>query len=165
MGIVKRMVKAAAVLCLAPLAGVSCGDATPSQGATVPPTPPTPFDSIVRVYHFQSLKKVELVDRGNWCATLSVGGVIAFIDCYRGTRFPVLVYSDSHRGLLLLAVRSGRTVSFPDGNVRVLATSEFWVAAQMSTDMSLGHLRFTVTSDKGTRYCNVDQHLAMFCGY
>jgi hypothetical protein len=164
MGIVKRMLRAAAVLCLAPLAGVSCGDATQPQGATVPPTPPTPVDSIVRVYHFQSLKEVGLIDRGNWCATLSVGGVIAFIDCYRGTRFPVLVYSDSQRGLLLLAVRSGRTVSFPDGNVRVLATSEFWVAAQMSTDMLLGHLRFTVTSNNGLRYCNVDQHLRMFCG-
>jgi hypothetical protein len=162
MGIVNRVLKAAAVLCLAPLAGVNCGDASPSQGATVPPTP---LDSIVRVYHFQTLAKVELVDRDQWCATLSVGGVIAYIDCYHGTHFPVLVYSDSQRGLLLLAVRSGSAVSFPDGNVRVLATSEFWVAAQMSTDMSLGHLRFTVTSDKGTRYCNVDQHLAMFCGY
>lgn len=165
MGIVTRMLKTAAVLCLAPLAGVSCGDATPSQGAKEPPTPPTPVDSIVRVYHFQSLKKVELVDRGQWCATLSVGGVIAFIDCYRGTRFPVLVYSDSQRGLLLLAVRSGGTVSFPDGNVRVLASSELWMAAQMSTDMLLGHLRFTVTSDNDTLYCNVDQHLRMFCGY
>jgi hypothetical protein len=164
MGIVKRMLKVAAVLCLAPLAGVSCGDGSPSQGATVPPTPPTPVDSIVRVYHFQSLKKVALVDRGQWCATLSVGGVIAFIDCYRGTHFPVLVYSDSQRGLLLLAVRSGGIVSFPDGNVRVLATSELWVAAQMSKDMFLGHLRFTVTSESGILFCNVDQHLRMFCG-
>jgi hypothetical protein len=164
MGIVKRMLKAAAVLCLAPLAGVSCGDATRAPRATLPTTPPIPVDSIVRVYHFQPLKKVALVDRGEWCVTLSVGGVIAFIDCYRGTHFPVLVYSDSQRGLLLLAVRSGRTVSFPDGNVRVLATSEFWVAAQMSTDMLLGHLRFTVTSTNGLRYCTVDQHLRMFCG-
>lgn len=152
-GIMKRMLKVLAVLSLAPLAGVSCGD------------PSTPVDSIVRVYHFQTLGKVELVDRGQWCATLSVGGVIAYIECFHADHFPVLVYSDSPRGLLLLAVRSRRTVSFPDGNVRVLASSEFWVAAQMSTDMSIGHLRFTVTSDKGTRYCNVDQHLAMFCQY
>jgi hypothetical protein len=164
MGMTKRLLKVAAVLSLAPLAGASCGDASRSQEAHAE-APSTPVDSIVRVYHFQTLKKVVLVDRGQDCATLSIGGVIAFIECIHSERSPRLVYSDGPRGLLLMSVRSGNTVSFPDGNVRVLAASEFWVAAQMSTDMLLGHLRFTVTTDLGTRYCNVDQHLAMFCQY
>lgn len=159
-----RLVKAAAVLCLAPLAGVSCGDASRSKGAE-PAVPSAPVDSIVRVYHFLTLKKAVLLDRGQDCATLSIGGVIAFIECLPSDPSPRLVYSDRRRGLLLLSVHSGNTVSFPDGNVRVLAATEFWVAAQMSTDMLIGHLRFTVTTDLGIRYCNVDQRLTMFCQY
>jgi hypothetical protein len=160
-GTVKRKFGALLVLSLAPLAGVSCGDQ--GRADVEPPVPGTVAVEMVR--NFRTLGKISLVDQGQWCATLSVGAVISYDNCFRADEMPQLVSSESSRGLVLLAVRSGNTVSFPDGNVRVLATSEYWVAAQMSTDVSIGDLRFKVTSERGVRYCVVDPHLAVFCQY
>jgi hypothetical protein len=155
----KRTLRALAVLWLVPLAGVSCRDSStvevaPSTDATV---------SVQVVYNFQALKPVTLVDRGQFCATMAVGGVIAYRNCYQEFAFPELVYSDPNRHLFMLAILDGDKVAFPDGNVRVLATSEHWVTGQMNTEMSFGQLRFKLTSDHGTQYCAVSGQLAMFC--
>jgi hypothetical protein len=160
-GTVKRKLGALLVLSMAPLAGVTCGrqsrsDFEASVSGTV---------SVETVTNFQALETVTLIDRGQWCATLSVGDVITYGKCFHADHMPQLVSSDSSRGLVLLAVRSGNTVSFPDGNVRVLATSQYWVAAQLSTNTSIGDLRFKVSSDHGVRYCVMNPQLAMFCQY
>lgn len=159
MGTMRRVLKALTVLCLAPLAGVSCGNPALPAGADAQPTAST---RVHRAYEYKTIKPVTLIDRGPWCATLKDGGVIAFIDCFHGDRLPMLVYSSDPRRLVLFAVESGDTIAFTDGNVRVLATTEHWVAGQASEGLAFYGLRFTVTSDRGVRQCRVD-HLVTFC--
>jgi hypothetical protein len=155
----KRTLRALAVLWLGPLAGVSCGDSSTVEVA--PSTDETV--SVQAVYNFQALKPVTLVDRGQFCATMAVGGVIAYRNCYQEFAFPELVYTEPNRHLFMLAILDGDKVAFPDANVRVLATSEHWVAGQMDTETSFGQLRFKITSDRGTHYCEVNSELVMFC--
>jgi hypothetical protein len=162
MGTVKRTLRALSVLWLAPLGGVSCGNS--SQAEVVPSTGGTGGTVVVEVaYSFQALKPVTLLDRGQFCATMAVGGLIAYRNCYQEFAFPELVYTDPNSHLFMLAILDGDKVAFPDGNVRVLATSEHWVTGQMDTEMSFGQLRFKLTSDHGTRHCAVSGQLAMFC--
>ena len=115
MGTMRRVLKALPLLCLAPLAGASCGDPALSAGAEAPPTLSVGTDD---VYEYQDMKPVVLVDRGQWCATLKVGGVITFVNCFHADRLPILVYSSDARRLMLVAVESGDTIAFTDGSVR-----------------------------------------------
>jgi hypothetical protein len=150
------------VLCLAPLAGVSCGDPSLSPGAEGP-LQSTSSNTPSQVDEFDAMKPVVILDRGQWCATVRIGGVVAFLDCFHSDRLPLHVYTDFVRRFILIAVSSGDTVAFLGGNVRVVATSEHWVAGQMSTTTSLGEIRFTVTSDEGIRLCALTNQLVTSC--
>ncbi len=159
MGTLRRTLRALSILCLAPSAGVSCGDQS-LQRDTASSIADT---SIERTYNFSTIGQVTLVDRGPRCATLSVDGVIAFINCFDFDRLPGVVYFDNANGLMLMAVDSGDLVSFPDRGVRVFSSSEHYVAAQLNSQMSLNDLRFTVVSPQRVRMCLIRVHTFTHC--
>jgi len=159
-GTVKRTLKALSVLWLATIVGVSCGDPSRSSGIEV--RSPT-VDSIGAVDQFLPLEKVTLIERGRWCATLKVGGVIAYITCTHSDSLPSFAWGDSTRDLLLLIVDSGESISFADGNARTLASSQHWVAAQLRSDMTYDDVQFEITSDEGVRMCALTNQLFMHC--
>ncbi|MDP9464528.1 MAG: hypothetical protein M3P52_07890 [Actinomycetota bacterium] len=152
--------RALSVLCLAHLAGVGCGDRSLSPGGAAESAAST---STERAYNFSTIGKVTLVDRGPRCATLSVDGVISFNNCFDVDRLPVAVYFDNANGLMLLAVDSGDLVSFADRGVREFSSSEHYVAAQLSSGMSLDDLRFTVVSPERVRTCFIKFNAFMHC--
>ena len=88
-----RSLKILAVLCLAPLAGVSCG--RPEESAPQPP------------FTYPEIRKVSLVDRSPNCARLTVGLTVAYEGCFTGDRFPVFVYAQLDQKLMLLAIDTG----------------------------------------------------------
>ena len=145
----KRSLKVLAVLCLAPLAGVSCGRTEESA----PPQPP---------YSYLEIRKVSLVDRGPRCARLSIGLTVAYEGCFTADKFPQFVYGDLEQSLMVLAIDSD-ALRLIDPGFRVVAMSAHFVAVQRSVQMGENDLRFTLTSPEKVRWCRLDHHLFMHC--
>ena len=145
---VKRTLKVLAVLCLAPLAGVSCGRA--EEGKAQPP------------YTYPEIRKVSLTDRGPRCASLSIGPSVAYAGCFTTDSFPEFVYGALDQTLILLAIDND-VVRLIDPGFRVVATSAHFVAVQRSHQMGENDLRFTLTSPNGVTWCWLDRRLFMDC--
>lgn len=160
MGALRQKLRAAWALCLAPLVGVGCGDPSLSAGVE---RPATAITTSAHTYDFAPIKAIKLADRGPRCATLWVGGVIWYISCFDVDHLPQEVFADTASGVIILAVDSGDIVSFPDPSVRVLSTSEHYVAAQLSTELPQDELKFTITSAQGARRCAMDRILFLHC--
>jgi hypothetical protein len=73
-----------------------------------------------------------------------------------------MAYTDSPTRLVSVGVNPGNTVEFIDG-IRVISQSRHFIAAQMSTGMSLEDVRFTVLSDTGITWCDVSHQLLFTC--
>jgi hypothetical protein len=160
-GAVKRTLKALCILWLAPIVGASCGDPSRSSGIEV--SPPTTA-AVTVAGQFMPLETVSLIEWSRWCATLRVGGVIAYDGCPQSDYVPVFAWGNWPSRVLLLIVDSDQTVSFIDGKARMLASSEHWVAAQLRSEQtSWGDVRFTVTSQQPTRTCVLTSQLFIDC--
>lgn len=156
---VKRTLKALFILCLAPIVGVSCGDPSRSSGIEV--SPPTSA-ALGEDGQFRRLAPVRLFERSRWCATLTVGGVIAYNMCTQSDFLPVFAWGDSTRDLLLLIVDTGDSIVFADGNARTVASSQHWVAAQLRSDW-WGDVRFTLRRNGDVYACTLSYQLFMNC--
>jgi hypothetical protein len=159
-GTVKRTLRALSILCLALIVGVSCGDPSRSSGIEV--SPPTSA-ALGENNQFRRLAPVRVFERSRWCATLTVGGVIAYNMCPHSDFLPVFAWGDSRLDLLLLIVDTGDFIDFDDGNARAVATSQHWVAAQLRSGMFWGDVRFTLRSNGNVYACAVSQQLFMNC--
>jgi hypothetical protein len=146
----RRTVMTVGMVCLASLAGASCGEPTRSTGAE---TPVAATATGVHVYEFAPIKPVVLADRGPRCATIWIGGVIDYISCFDVDHLPNKVMEDAASGLFVLVIDGGDLLTFSDPRVRVLTSSQHYVVLQLSTEMSPMELSFTVTSPHGTRRC------------
>jgi hypothetical protein len=146
--IVNRSLKILAVLCLAPLAGVSCG--RPAESAPQPP------------FTYSEIREVTLVDRSPNCARLTIGLTVAYQGCFTGHRFPVFVYGQLDHKLTLLAIDTG-VIRLIDPGYKVVAMSAHFVAVQTSLQMGENDLRFTLTSANKVRWCRLDYQLFMHC--
>jgi hypothetical protein len=146
--IVNRSLRVLAVLCLAPLAGVSCG--RPEESAPRPP------------YTYLEIRKVSLIDRGPRCARLTIGITVAYEGCFTGDEFPVFVYGQLDQKLMLLAIDTD-VIRLIDPGFKVVAMSAHFVAVQTSLQMGENDLRFTLTSPKKVRWCRLDHQLFMHC--
>jgi hypothetical protein len=158
-GTVKRTLRALSILCLAPIVGVSCGDPSRSSGIEV--SPPTSA-ALREDGQFRRLAPVRLFERSRWCATLTVGGVIAYNRCPQSDFLPVFAWGDSRLDLLLLIVDTGDFIDFNDGNARAVATSQHWVAAQLRSGW-WGDVRFTLTSSGNVSTCTLTYQLFIHC--
>lgn len=156
----KQTLRALCVLGLAPMVGVSCGDPSLSAGIEGPSTASTPSE---HDYYFAPIKTVVLSDRGPRCATVWVGGVIELQACADVQHRPQLMYAEAARGLFVLMIDRGDVISFPDHSVRILETSQNYVVAQLSAEMSTAWLKLIVTSATGVRRCVIDRITRTHC--
>jgi hypothetical protein len=156
----RRTAMAIGVLCLASLAGMSCGEPAPPAGTDVPSIATHTNEHI---YDFAAIKPVVLADRGPRCATIWIGGVIDYISCFDFDHLPNEVTEDAASGLFVLVVDSGDLLTFSDPRVRVLTSSQHYVVLQLSTEMSPTDLTFTVTSANGVRRCTVNRSGILRC--
>jgi hypothetical protein len=148
----KRTCTILAVLCLAPLAGVSCGRTPDGVAETTDRQP----------YTYPEIRKVRLADRGPECASLSIGPSVAYAGCFTTNHFPLFVYGDLDQTLVLLAIDSD-AVRLIDPGFKVVGTSDHFVAVQRSRQTGANDLRFTLTSPKAVRWCRLDRQLFVHC--
>lgn len=161
----KRRVRAVAQLSLALLVGASCS--TPSLGVNVPvpsdtadPIDPVPIVS-APIDAFPPIARVEVADGPPRCSDLTIGSDTQR-RCFGNESTPLVSFTESPTHLLIIGVDTGDAVAFIEG-IRVLSRSEHFVAAQMSSQMSLGDVKFAVLSNTGITECAVSELRVMTC--
>jgi hypothetical protein len=159
---VRRRTRCVLAVLLAPTLAIGCGDPALSPGMHDQQPTVTVSGSIDE--NFPPVANISLVEHGKWCATLKVGGVIAYDMCTHSDSLPTFAYDDMARRLMMLIIDGGETIAFADGgNARLLASTEHWVVAQLSSEMSSTEVRFTLMSQDGVRTCRLTSQLFMRC--
>ncbi len=156
----KRRMQTGALLSLAVLVGASCSN--PSLGVSVPEPSHTaaPIDSLP-IDTFPPIAKVEVTDGPPRCSDLTIGSDTQR-RCFGNESMPLVSFTDLPTRLLIIGVDTGDAVAFIDG-IRVLSRSEHFVAAQLSSRMSMGDVQFAVLSETGVTQCVVSEYLVMTC--
>ena len=161
----KQRIRAVALLSMALLVGASCSN--PSLGVTLPEPSDTaaPIDSVsidsLPIDTFPPIAKVEVADGPPRCSDLTIGSDTQR-RCFGNESMPLVSFTDPPTRLLIIGVDTGDAVAFIDG-IRVLSRSEHFVAAQLSSRMSMGDVKFAVLSETGITQCVVSEHLVMNC--
>ena len=155
-----RTLRAVALSSLALLVGASCSN--PSLGVNLPEPSdtPAPIDS-APIDIFPPIAKVEVTDGPPRCSDLTIGNDTQR-RCFGNESMPLVSFTDPPTRLLIIGVDTGDAVAFIDG-IRVLSRSEHFVAAQLSSRMSMGDVKFAVLSETGITQCVVSEHLVMNC--